>query len=108
MTSTEFKSGLKEIKEYLKGITLSVSSKYCTQPFYTLKDFGNEILKHESYGHSFSITTVWTNDGRKSARTFADLIQLFKNYQVDGVRFNAYKDEVYDECSFIRSFGSLD
>ena len=108
MEATRFKTELKKIKENLRGITLSVQSKYSTLAFYKLADFGQEILKHEAYGKSFSIQQVWTNDGIKSAKSFNELKKIFNKYDVTGVRFNAFIEEVYDECSFVRSFGSLD
>ena len=108
MEATRFKTELKKIKENLRGITLSVQSKYSTLAFYKLADFGQEILKHEAYGKSFSIQQVWTNDGIKSAKTFNELKKIFKKYDVTGIRFNAFIEEVYDECAFMRSFGSLD
>jgi hypothetical protein len=108
MEATRFKTELKKIKENLKGITLSVQSKYSTLAFYKLADFGQEILKHEGYGKSFSIQQVWTNEGIKSVKSFTELKKLFKKYEVTGIRFSAYIEEMYDECSFIRSFGSLD
>ena len=108
MKASEFKNGLKEIKNYLKGITLSIETKYSTCPFFTLNQFGHEILKQESFGKSFSIQSVWTSEGIKSARTFQDLLNIFKSTKVSGIRFDAYKEDVYDECSYMRSFGSLD
>jgi hypothetical protein len=108
MEATKFKRELKKIKENLRGITLSVQSKYSTLAFYKLADFGQEILKHEGYGKSFSIQQVWTNEGIKSVQSFNELKKLFMKYEVTGIRFSAYLDEVYDECSFIRSFGRLD
>ena len=108
MEASRFKKELKKIQENLRGITLSVKSKFSTLAFYKLSDFGQEVLKHEADGKSFSILQVWTNDGIKSAKTFIELKKLFKKHQVTGIRFNAYFDEVYDECAFVRSFGSLD
>ena len=109
MEATRFKKELKKIKENLKGITLSVQSKYSTLAFYKLADFGQEILKHEGYGKSFSIQSIWTKEnGIMSAKNFTELKRIFKKYEVTGIRFNAYMDEVYDECAFIRSFGRLD
>lgn len=108
MKATRFKAELTKIKENLRGITLSVQSTYSTLAFYKLADFGQEILKHESFGKSFSIQQVWTNDGIKSAKSFTELKKLFKKYQVTGIRFNAYIDEKLDECAYIRSFGPLD
>jgi hypothetical protein len=108
MTSSEFKSGLKEIKDYLKGITLSLSAKNSVHPYYSLNEFGYEVLRQESYGKSFAISTVWTNEGIKSAKSFSELIQLFKAFKVSAVRFSAFREEVYDECSYMRSFGRLD
>jgi hypothetical protein len=108
MEATRFKKELKKIKENLRGITLSVQSKYSTLAFNKLADFGQEILKHEGYGKSFSIQQVWTNEGIKSAKSFTELKKLFKKYEVSGIRFNAYTEEVYDECAYIRSFGRLD
>jgi hypothetical protein len=83
MEATRFKTELKKIKENLRGITLSVQSKYSTLAFYKLADFGQEILKHEAYGKSFSIQQVWTNDGIKSAKTFNELKKIFK--KLDGL-----------------------
>jgi hypothetical protein len=109
MEATKFKTELKKIKENLKGITLSVQSKYSTLAFYKLNDFGQEILQQEAYGKSFSIQRIWTkNDGIMFAKNFTELKRIFKKYEVTGIRFSAYRDEVYDECSFIRSFGRLD
>ena len=108
MNASEFKSGLKEIKNYLKGVTLSIQSKYSTRPYQTLNAFGNEVLNQESFGKSFSIQCVWTSEGIISIHTFQDLLNLFKSSTVTGIRFNAFIEEDYDECACIRSFGRLD
>ena len=108
MKASEFKSGLKELKNYLKGVTLSIQTKYSICPYRTLNAFGHEVLKQESFGKSFSIQSVWTSEGIMSVDTFQDLLNLCKSSTVTGVRFNAFVEEAYDECSYIRSFGSLD
>ena len=108
MEASEFKNGIKELKSYLKGVTLSIQTKYSICPYKTLNAFGHEVLNQESIGKSFSIQSVWTSEGIKSVSTFQDLLNLFKSSTVTGIRFNAYVEEVYDECSFIRSWGRLD
>ena len=109
MEATRFKTELKKIKENLKGITLSVQSKYSTIPFFNLMSFGMAILEEESRGKSFSIQRIWTKEnGIMSAKNFAELKRIFKKYEVTGIRFIAYVEEVFDECSYIRSFGRLD
>ncbi len=71
--------------------------------------FGMAILEEESRGKSFSIQRIWTKEnGIMSAKNFTELKRIFKKYEVTGIRFSAYMDEVYDECAFMRSFGSLD
>ena len=108
MEAKRFKKELKKMKENLRGITLSVQSKYSILAFNKLADFGHEVLKHEAFGKSFSIQQVWTNEGIKSAKSFSELKKMFKKYEVSAIRFNAYIEEVYNECSFVRSFGRLD
>ena len=108
MKASEFKNGLKEIKNYLKGVTLSIQTTYSICPYKTLNAFGHEVLNQESFGKSFSIQSVWTSEGIKSVNNFQDLLNLFKSTSVTGIRFNAFVEEAFDECSYIRSFGRLD
>jgi|SRR5690554_377138 len=108
MKATEFKNRIKEVKENLRGVVISFSSHRSIRPLMNLRAFGNEILKHETYGHSFSVGQVWTTNGIKSIQSFEEFVTLLKGGSVTAVRVNAYKDESANICDLMKSFGSLD
>jgi hypothetical protein len=107
MTATDFKLGLREIKENLKGLTLQLVTKNGYRPYFNLKDFGNTILSEESKGNDFRINQVWTNCGTVSVKSIKTLIELIKTETVTGIQFESFYNYKTTE-GFIRSFGKLD
>ncbi len=90
MKATEFKTQLKNIKTDLQGMTLRLLSKNSSISYYTLKSFGEAVLKQESYNQSFSITGVYTAEGIVSVNSFAKVIELIKSGVATGVLFRAF------------------
>lgn len=90
MTAEEFKNGIKEIKENLRGLTIQFVTKHSVIPYKNLREFGEAILKEESFGHDFSVNRIWTVDGSKTVSTLSQLKELFKTERITGVSFEAY------------------
>ena len=107
MEAQEFKSRIKEIKELLRGLTIQFCSKNHIRPFYTLLDFGSEILKHADFGHSFSVSQVWIGREVKAIEHFEDFISVLQGGNVTAVRVNAFHEDK-SEFEFMRNFASLD
>ncbi|WP_264566170.1 hypothetical protein [Flavobacterium sp. N3904] len=107
MTATDFKLGLREIKENLKGLTLQLITKNGYRPYFNLRDFGNAILSEESKGNDFRINQVWTIGGTVSVKSIRSLAELIKTETVTGIQFESFYDYKTTE-GFIRSFGKLD
>lgn len=68
MTTVEFKSELKKVKDSLRGKSVRVILNGVGQRYNTLRDLGNRILELESKGCSFSfykndITTIVVDNG---------------------------------------------
>jgi hypothetical protein len=107
MTATDFKLGLREIKENLKGLTLQLVTKNGYRPYFNLKDFGNAVLSEESKGNDFRINQVWTNCGTVSVKSLKNLVEVIKSNTVTGIQFESFYNYKTTE-GFIRSFGKLD
>lgn len=107
MTATEFKLGLREIKENLKGLTLQLVTKNGYRPYFNLKEFGNAVLSEESKGNDFRINQVWTNGGTVSVKSIKNLAELIKNETVTAIQFESFYN-IKTTGEFIRSFGALD
>ncbi len=106
MKATEFKTGLKEVKDQLKGIILHLRTKDSRIPFRTLKEFGQAVLTEEAKGMGFIIREVWTAEGEKPVRSFSDLLSILKTEKVQGVSF-ASRYEAKDFCDYLNnSFGT--
>lgn len=90
MEANEFKKGLKSIKEEMKGMSLRLISKNSAITYYSLKSFGEEILRFERCGLSFYIKGVYTNDGIIKLDSFKKLKQLINSGIVTGIIFDSY------------------
>lgn len=107
MTATEFKNGIKEIKENLKGLTLQLVHANGYRPYNTLKDFGFAILDEESKGNDFRINQVWTSEGVIGVKSINHLVELIKTVTVTAIQFESFWNPKTNE-EYIRSFGALD
>ena len=90
MSPYEFKTGLKEIKENLKGLTLQLINAHSAKPYTSLNEFGNAILHEEANGNSFMINQVWVNDSVVIVKSINQLQELLLNGNVSAVQFEAY------------------
>lgn len=90
MTATEFKIGLREIKENLRNLTIQFVTTGSVRPYNSLRELGMAVLKEESFGHNFGIRMVWTKEGSKSVSTLSQLKELFMTETITGVSFEAY------------------
>ncbi|MES2515193.1 MAG: hypothetical protein V4580_13665 [Bacteroidota bacterium] len=106
MNASEFKTGIKEIKENLKGLTLQLNNAYSTRPYKTLYEFGNAILNEEKKGNDFRINWVWTSAGILSVKSISHLSQLFSTEKITGVSFEAYYQSK-DFSDYLRTGFSL-
>ena len=107
MTATEFKNGIKEIKENLKGLTLQLVHANGYRPYFNLREFGFAILDEEKKGNDFRINQVWTIDGTVGVQSIKHLVELIKTNSVKAIQFESfYNYKTNDE--YIRSFGALD
>ena len=106
MEAREFKNNLKMVKENLKGLTLSFSTKYTSIPYKSLKAFGEAVLEQEKFGYHFGITNVKTADGFVRIDTFLQLLDLLATQIVEVVCFNTY--EKYNGMSDLVRSGRLD
>ena len=107
MTATDFKNGIKEIKESLKGLTLQVVNSHGYRPYFTLNDFGNAILAEEKKGNDFRINQVWTSEGTVGVKSLKQLAELIKTTNVNAIQFESFYNHTTSE-GYIRSFGALD
>jgi hypothetical protein len=107
MKATEFKIGIKDIKENLKGLTLQLVHANGYRPYFNLRDFGNAILEEEKKGNDFRINQVWTNAGIVGAKSIKALAELIKTESVTAIQFESFYNQTSTE-GFIRSFGALD
>jgi len=62
MTSTQFKSELKKVKETLRGQSIRVSLNGVSRHYNTLRELGNRILELEAKGCTFSFYNGRIND----------------------------------------------
>src|SRR6185369_4389545 len=90
MTATEFKNGLKEIKESIKGLTLQLVNANGYKPYNTLKEFGLAILDEERKGNDFRINQVWTNEGTQGIKSISHLVELIKTNTVTAIQFESF------------------
>jgi hypothetical protein len=107
MKATEFKYGIKDIKESLRGLTLQLVHSKGYRPYFNLKDFGNAILEEEKKGNDFRINQVSTTNGEVGVKSIKALAELIKTGTVTGIQFESFFNHITQE-SFIRSFGALD
>ncbi|MEQ3689964.1 MAG: hypothetical protein ABNG98_00455 [Flavobacterium sp.] len=107
MNASDFKNGIKEIKENLRGLTLQLVHANGYRPYNSLKEFGNAILNEEAKGNDFRVNQVWTSEGVIGVKTLKNLIELIKTNSVTAIQFESYYEYKTNE-EFIRSFGSLD
>ncbi len=107
MTATEFKNGIKEIKESIRGLTLQLVHANGYRPYFNLREFGNAILNEEVKGNDFKVNQVWTTDGIVGVKSIQHLIELIKTTTVTAIQFESFYNYKTTE-EFIRSFGSLD
>lgn len=107
MTAIEFKNGLKEIKESLKGLTLQLVHANGYRPYFNLKEFGLAILDEEKKGNDFRINKVWTSEGTVGIKSINHLVELIKTNTVTAIQFESFYNYKTTE-GFIRSFGALD
>ena len=90
MTAIEFKTGIIELKENLKGLTLQFIKPNSVRPYQTLREFGNAILNEEKNGYEFRINQAWTETGVVRVNSIEALSSLFLNEKITGVSFEAY------------------
>lgn len=107
MNASDFKNGIKEIKENLRGLTLQLVHANGYRPYNSLKEFGNAILNEEAKGNDFRVNQVWTTEGVIGVKSLKNLIELIKTNSVTAIQFESYYEYKTNE-EFIRSFGSLD
>jgi hypothetical protein len=107
MNATDFKNGIKEIKENLKGLTLQLIHANGYRPYFNLKDFGFAILNEEKKGNDFRVNQVWTNEGAIGVKSIKHLAELIKTESVTAIQFESFYNHQTTE-GFIRSFGALD
>jgi hypothetical protein len=107
MNATDFKNGIKEIKENLKGLTLQLIHANGYRPYFNLKDFGFAILDEEKKGNDFRVNQVWTNEGTVGVKSIKHLVELITNETVTAIQFESFYNHKSTE-GFIRSFGALD
>lgn len=107
MTATEFKNGIKLIKENLKGLTLQLANSNGYISFKTLNEFGGAILEEEKKGNDFRIKKVWTIEGAVGVKSIKQLAELFKTSKITAIQFESFWNPKTTE-EFMRSFGALD
>jgi hypothetical protein len=107
MTATDFKNGISEIKENLRGLTLQLVHSSGYKPHFTLRDFGNSILEEEKKGNNFRVNQVWTSTGVVGVKSLKSLAELIKTESVTAIQFESFYNHTTTE-GFIRSFGALD
>lgn len=83
MNSKQFKTKVKEIKNFLIGkeikLTITTKNGIESYSFKTLKNFGNKILELETLGAGFSISKVSNDFIQKRAVTENELSKCIKN-----------------------------
>ena len=94
MTSTQFKTKLKDLKSFLKGkaIHISLTTKSSqTQKitFNTLKEFGNKVLELEKLGTHFAFTGVGNTLVEKTMITQKEMIKWTSQGVWNSVYINA-------------------
>lgn len=92
MEAKEFKNNLKQIKESLRGLTISFSTKYSSIPYNSLKSFGNAVLEQEKYGYHFGISNVKTSEGLIRVESFLQLLEILKTQVVEVISFCTYTE----------------
>jgi len=107
MTATEFKNGIKEIKENLKGLTLQLVHANGYRPYFSLREFGFAILEEEKKGNDFRVNQVWTIEGTVGVKSIKHLVELIKTHSVTAIQFESFWNPKTTE-EFMRSFGALD
>ena len=92
MNAVEFKSNLKIVKESLRGLTISFSTKYSSIPYKSLNSFGKAVLTEESLGYHFGITNVKTSEGLIPVKSFLQLMDVLSTNAVQVVQFCSYTE----------------
>ena len=90
MKASEFKIELKRVQELLRGLTIQFITQNSVRPINSLREFGLEVLKQESYGNDFKINRAWTSEGSISISTFEQLVELFKTQKINCLTIEAY------------------
>ena len=88
MNPTEFKKGLTENKETLRGVTLQLINGNNVTPYTTLKGFGLTVLDCTEKGRHFCINQVWTNEGIEKVSTFKQLALIAQTKTITAVSFS--------------------
>lgn len=107
MTATEFKMGIKEIKESLRGLTLQLVHAKGYRPYFSLNEFGNAILEEEAKGNDFRINHIGTNNGNVRFESIKALAELIKTGTVNSIQFESFYS-YKTTAEYMRSFGALD
>lgn len=83
MTSIEFKSEMKDLKEWLRGKTIGITFMTPkgghSYTFKTLKGFGAAVLEFEAMGASFGFIKVGNDYIEKSAKDHAEFTERVNN-----------------------------
>jgi len=114
MNITEFKTGLKQVADQLRGLTLQLTTINGTMPYKSLKQFGTGILSAEANGLNVEIKRAWIQDTNqvdeiaKPVTTFMELVELLSAGIVVGVGFETVAPIPASIDEYISSFGSLD
>ncbi len=106
MEAVEFKNNLKMIKESLRGLRISFSTKYASRCYTSLNSFGNAVLEQEQYGLHFGINNVKTPNGIIRIDSFLQLLDILKSQVVEVVSFSSYRE--YNGMSDLVRCGRLD
>jgi hypothetical protein len=104
MKAAEFKTGIKQLKSNLRGLTLQLINSNSTRPYFTLNEFGTAILNEEKNGNSFTISQAWTSQGIVKISSIKELAQLFVTNTITGIQFKAYNEHQTTN----EYYGSLD
>lgn len=106
MEAIEFKNNLKIVKESLRGLKISFSTKYASRCYTSLNSFGNAVLEQEQYGLHFGINNVKTSEGLIPINSFLQLLDVLKTQVVEVVQFCSYRE--YTGMGDLVRSGSLD
>jgi hypothetical protein len=110
MKASEFKTGIKAIKENLRGLTLQLITKNSVTPYDSIREFGQAVLSEEEKGNAFSINQVWTPSGIIKVKSLSDLAGLLITRSVTAIQFESYRDYSDKDFAFYlkHSFGTTE